>query len=510
MYYVYADNVLIYEPGNSSRTIFQPRLTLELGKSGMFEFLITSHHVFYSRFRQLKTKIVVMDGSDEIFRGRVLTISKDFQNTKKISCEGELSYLVDSVQKTDKFKGKSHDLFAQIVERHNNCVEDEKKFEVGNITVPNLDVLITGKSSEITDAETGKFDYDQIAINSVTNEWLNTYDYFENNLKDYEGGFLRVRRVDGVNYLDWLEDSGVDAPQHITFGVNLLDITEEVNPEEVFSVLIPLGDENLTIEKVNDGSVELVDDARVEEFGRIVRTKKFDGVNKPATLLADARHYFEQYGKTKRTITAKAIDLTVVDSTETKIHVGDHVVIDSAPHGLDESITCTKIEYDLAKPENTSFTFGQPKSDLTERYKKDKPKGGGGGGKGGGGGGKKAEEESEEELKKFFDAWINVDKEAASVSLGALYREFTNSKKVLEQQVGLERDEVLLMRVDELLHLLESMLPCERVRVVAVRQKQHLDVHAFAQQRFGCLFCCTNASGITVKQQGNVTCKAFQ
>lgn len=48
----------------------------------------------------------------------------------------------------------------------------------------------------------------------------------------------------------------------------MLDLTEEISAEDVFTVLIPLGDENLTIESVNNGRDELVDEAAVQRYGR--------------------------------------------------------------------------------------------------------------------------------------------------------------------------------------------------------------------------------------------------
>lgn len=65
----------------------------------------------------------------------------------------------------------------------------------------------------------------------------------------------------------------------------MLDLTEEISAEDVFTVLIPLGDENLTIESVNNGRDELVDEAAVQRYGRIVKTHVFDSVNTPETLL---------------------------------------------------------------------------------------------------------------------------------------------------------------------------------------------------------------------------------
>lgn len=201
-----------------------------------------------------------------------------------------------------------------------------------------------------------------------------------------------------------------------------------------------------TIASVNDGSDELVDKAGVEAYGRIVKTQVFDNVNKASTLLENGKRFLESHANIPITFTIRAVDMHLVDTRVEEIYVGDVVHVNSMPHGLAQDLTCTKVEYDIENPSNDVYTFGNPKQTLTERYRKDKNKSnssaGGGAGGAAGGAGKAAEEKTNELLDKFFDAWINVDKESAHINLGALYQEFQNAKKVLENQVGIDLDAV--------------------------------------------------------------------
>ena len=358
--------------------------------------------------------------------------------------EGELAYFVDTVQKAEKYEGTVHDLFRRIVAAHNQRVEADKQFVVGEITVEDREVLLAGKSEEIEDAETGSFDYNQIAINSVADNWNKTLDYIQKCLIDYTGGFLRVRRQNGINYIDYLDDDyGTESVQDIEFGKNLLDLTEETSPEEMFTVLIPLGDENLTIESVNNGSDELVNEEGVNLYGRIVKTQVFDSVTSPDTLLENGRRYMDLHSKMQITITAKAIDMHLVDPNARAIHVGDKVRVISEPHGMSFVLACIKIEYDLENPANNTYVFGSEKPGLTERYRKDKKeaqKEASRSRAGGGGAGSAAAEEAQKQLDKFYDAWIDFDKNTAHVSLGAVYKELQNAKDVLVNQVGIDLD----------------------------------------------------------------------
>lgn len=447
MFYIYADSKSIFQPMDNSLSLFAPKLTLEMGKAGSLTFQIPPSNRYYNALPQLTTTITVEMDDVEIFRGRVLTNNRNFNNVRTIYCEGDLAFLVDSVQKAEKFDGKAHTLFRKIIEAHNARVEAGKRFTVGNITVENRDVILTGKSDDIQDIETGKFDYKQIAINSIVDEWQNTYDFIQTCLIDYTGGYLRTRRVGNTTYIDLVESYGSTAAQDIEFGKNLLDLTEEVSSEDVFTVLIPLGDENLTIESVNNGSDELVDAQAVQRYGRIVKTHVFDSVNDPNTLLENGQRFLASNVNIPVTLTVKAVDMHLVDPNASPIYVGDRVHVVSMAHGMTDLLTCTKIEYDMENPANNTYTFGTPKQSLTERYRKDKSKqdsegsrGGGGGGGGGGAAGDAASEEAKEELKEFFDAWINVDPEAAHIDLGALYKKFEDAKTVLESSCGITLD----------------------------------------------------------------------
>lgn len=442
MYTIFIDDKPINDLFSSFKKVSTPKMVLEMGKAGSLEFSIPSVNPISADLVPLKTKVRVEVDGEELFDGRVLTKSKDFWNTRKITCEGNLAYLVDSVQKGEKFEGKTHDLFKQIINSHNKRVEKDKRFVVGMIGIENRDVYIAGQSDEIyEDLETNRFNYKQIAINGVTNTWPTSFDYIDSCLIQYCGGYLRTRKVNGVTYIDLVLDYGNANIPEIQFGMNLLDLTEETSIDELFTVLIPLGDENLDISSVNDGSDELVDEAGVARYGRIIKTHVFSGVSNAQTLLENGRRFLANQSNIPSTFSVKAIDIHFINPDIKSIHCGDRVHVDSAPHGILDYMTCTRIEYDLENPENTVYTFGIPHQTLTDRYRKDKKQktdSSGGGGAAGG----VAAEETQEKLDEFYDAWINVSPEAANVNLGAVYKELQDTKTVLEQQVGIDLNAV--------------------------------------------------------------------
>lgn len=442
MFSIYVDGELLYRPdGDIDCAATDPVLKLEMGKSGSLTFGLPVTNALYGRLQKLVSIVQVFYDEQEVFEGRVLSLTRDFNNTLQVECEGELSYLVDSVQRNDAFTGKTTELLAEIIARHNEMVEPFKQFKMGKVTVEERDITIAGQSDKTTDDE-GNFDYRQIEINSTTSEWRDTLDYIETCLINYCGGYLRARRdVAGNLYLDWIANYYDQTTQTIEFGVNMLDLDEEDDVNDIFTILIPLGTNNLTIEEVNDGSPMLVDEERVAKYGRIIKTKTFDSVSKPETLKENGERYLRENGFPKVTLAINAVDLHQYDKNVEMIRLGDRVHVLSAPHSIGDYLICTEIEYDLADPANTEYTFGHPTQSLTQRWRKDAQK------SGGGGGGGAAEAASEEAQRKIYDAWINVDSEAGHVTLGALAdkadrteKTLTGMKEYLNMKVGIDVD----------------------------------------------------------------------
>lgn len=456
MFYIYAGDELIYRPLEPELSLLNPKLTLEMGKAGSLEFGIPSTNKHYNTLAQLVTTVRVSFDNEEIFYGRVLSVKKAFNNVKTVYCEGDLSYLIDTVQKCTKYNGSTHDLFNKIIAAHNARADSNKQFTVGNVTIENRSIRLEGQVDNIN---VGQFDYKQIAINSIVDEWNNTFDFIKTTLIDYCGGYLRTRHVNGVAYIDYVADYFDTASQTIELGKNLLDLNDELSVDELFTVLIPLGDENLTISSVNGGSDELVNQELVNKYGRIVKTHVFSNVNQASTLKTNAERYMASHAETLRTIEISAVDLHMINPAVIAIHLGDKVMITSLPHGINEALTCTKIEYDMTNAANNKYTFGNPKQTLTERYREDERKqkdtygnsAASSVGSGGGGGaiaaaaasaaGEEAEDRQKEAEKKFFDAWIGLDEaDAGKITLNAIQMLQANDRSRLKNDIGIDLD----------------------------------------------------------------------
>lgn len=344
MYTIYADDALLYSPGDEELSVLSPVLETQCNAAGTLTFVLLPEHPMYSALHKMRTRIDVRQDDEIIWRGRVLETETDFYHQKTVTCEGELTYLVDSAlhpYKLADYDGTAAGLFRLYLTRHNEAVSEAQQFQIGNVGIETL--------------------------SSVENTgYGNTWDEISGNLIDIHGGFLRIRHEDGARYLDWTKESGTSCGQVIRFGENLLDLSEYVSASEVVTCLIPYAgqsDSKITIASVNGGKDYIEDAAGIALYGRIWGVTEFD--TKDATkLLEMAKENLQKRLKETITITISAVDLHLLDVNAESFHVGDKVRVVSLPHGIDAEYTCTAISLDLVNPDQSEYTFGTPETGM--------------------------------------------------------------------------------------------------------------------------------------------------
>ena len=359
MYTIYADGKPLYTPHlfHEGCGVFSPVLTVELNKAGSLDFTLSPNNTLYDSLNKLKSMLTVYQNEEELFRGRVLHDEKDFYKQKKVYCEGDLSFLLDSIQRPYSYSGTVGDLFRSLIRKHNACVPQEKQFQVGKVTV-------SGK----------------VSCNSSS--YPNTLDEITERIINSFGGYMKTRVTNGVRYIDLLASSAEDgntSTQIIEFGVNLLDITEHITAEDIFTVIIPVGatledeegnttDKKLTLDYDDYKPVDYIEDSNaINLFGRIERMVEWSDITNLRELYDAGVEYLANNIKMSISLTVKAVDMHLLNVDVDQIRVGDWVRVISIPHGIDTYYQCTKIVYDLVSPENNEYSFGLTTKSLTEQ-----------------------------------------------------------------------------------------------------------------------------------------------
>lgn len=347
MYRVYCDGSLLYHSKLENLQIFKPSIELEVNKTGSFEFTVHQDHPYYGLIRKLKSIITVYQDDFLLFRGRVLNDEVGWHNERKIACEGELAFLLDSIQRPYDFSGAVGDFLSMLIDIHNAQVEEEKRFALGNVTV--------------TDPN------DYIVRSDI--DYTTTWDVIQKKLLDLLGGYIIVRHEDGKHYLDYLSSINVLSPQKITFGKNLLDLKRIRKGEDIATVIIPLGaklkndegqdtDKRLTIESVNGGVDSVQDDDAISQYGRVVKTVIFDDVTDPANLKTKGEAHLANSVKLPETIELTAADLAATGTDIASFHIATMVEAQSNPHGLNQRFLVSKLSIKLLEPGANKMTLG--------------------------------------------------------------------------------------------------------------------------------------------------------
>lgn len=359
MFCIYADGKLVYSPefANEGYGVTSPKCTWELNKAGSLEFTMPTSNVMYDKLQKLKTIVTVEENGKEVWRGRILHDEKEFYKRKYVFCEGHLAFLRDAVVHPYVFTGTPAQLWNKFIGEYNSQVDSVKQYQNGDVTV------------------TDPNDY---IVRSNTN-YPKVYDEMIDKLVNKLGGYIIIKKAANYYYIQYLTDAGKISDQVIQFGVNLLDVTEYITAENIFTVLIPLGakqenesenadeQKRLTIESVNDGKDYIENETAIGLFGRIVNTYTWDDVTQANNLLTKGKKYLEDAVKMAVTLKIKAVDLHLVDVNTESIKLGDYVRVVSEPHGLDEYFLCSKIVADLQNPDKTEFTFGVNFSAMTDK-----------------------------------------------------------------------------------------------------------------------------------------------
>ena len=355
MYKVTCDGKTLHNDELQQLKISGGKLTLEIGRSGLFEFTIYPEHPYYEYVKPLASIIEVARNEAVIFRGRALNIKFGFYNEKQVSCEGELAFLIDSIIVPHGWNGSFAGYLDYLIVEHNWQVEEAKQFEVGNVTVADF--------------------YPYEVMENVN--FNTTYDTINQRLVEYSGGYLQVRHQYGTMYLDLLNyDMNIAnvSEQTIKLGKNLIDIEREVEGAEVFSGIIPLGakigdtERRLDISSVNNGSYSITNTDAVAIYGKIFKVVVFENITNASTLLSQARTYLAENFAAVNTIEITAADLSGMNPDLDSFEIGQWVKVESEQHfnSGQETLLIRKMTIDISNPAATKIEMGRTKQGLTD------------------------------------------------------------------------------------------------------------------------------------------------
>lgn len=371
-YLTYGDYIL-YDPRLATpedRLIIRdPKVHLAVDKAGEMSFLLQPEHPYVDKLRKMSGVVELTDGATPIYRGRITRDTIDFYGVHTVETEGLLACLNDSIiepfaypedftedtgyQEAAASGNVVEYLFCWFLGQHNAQVSAEQQLKPGTCTVTDPNNYITRSST----------DY-QTTMEAIRGK------LFGSSL----GGHLLIRYEADGNYLDYHADLPLTNTQPVEFAANLLDMTTELDGTDIYTAILPLGKDGLTIAELPD--TDLTDDlvkngkviyskSGIAAHGRITRCIKWDDVTVPANLQTKAKAALADNGLAMpETITVRAVDLGWQDAVQ-HFRVGRMTLLASTPHGYRASYPLLELSPDILDPGNTQITMGATRATYT-------------------------------------------------------------------------------------------------------------------------------------------------
>lgn len=340
-----AENTIIHSDGTDR--ISGGKIAKSINAVDSFSFTIYPNNAGYDFLKPLTTAVKVYDENTgkDIFIGRVLKCPDSMDERglicRKVTCEGRLGWLYDSVQPYVEYKmvGIST-VLSSFLSKHNAQVGADKRIELGQVTV------------------TASNNY------TYTANWDKTMNVIADKLIGKFGGEIQLRDKDGKVYLDYLENIGHGTDTTIELAVNLKTISREVDETAVITRLYPLGakltdsEKRLTIGSVNGGKDYIEDSSLIAKYGVISGPQIWDDVTLASNLLSKGKEYLKSVNRAKVQYQITALDLSRIDKHIEQFELGCWYRVKNSLMGIDEDLRIVGISIDLDNPQASQLTFG--------------------------------------------------------------------------------------------------------------------------------------------------------
>lgn len=364
----------IYHPNGANEIdkliAISPAAHLEVSTAGSMTFELMPDHPYLGNISIMSGILELLDGTVPIFRGRVTEDVKSFYLRHQISAEGVLACLNDSVVDPFNFpedweddagyqaaaaSGNVVQFFLKwLLDSHNAQVGPEQQIKLGTVTV-------TDPNNYISRSSDG---YD--------NTWNTCKDkLFGSSL----GGYFLMRYEADGNYLDYVDDFPLTNVQKVAFAENLLDLNADRNGVDLYTAILPVGKDGLTIAELPDESIDsdLVKSGKIiysrsaeqAQGGRITKTFPFDDVTEPGNLRSKAAAMLAGVAMPE-TISCNACDLHGIDGSIPSFRVGRYTEVYSQPHGYSSTYPLMAIDIDILNPGNTPIVLNHQQMSLTK------------------------------------------------------------------------------------------------------------------------------------------------
>ena len=336
----------------------------EINAIPSFSFSIYPNNVGYQLLTPFYTKVEVYDEKHQrvAFDGRVLVVEPSMDSSglilKRVTCEGKLAYLNDTVQEYCVPKNwTTKGLLQQILKVHNARVDVSKVINLGNV--------------QAVDAN------DNIYVGI---QYDSSWKTLVEKLVKKSGGEFQFRNINGSLYLDYLKQIGEEKSTSIILAKNMQSITQKIDSSSLITRLYPYGvkikvkdesgneketEERLSISSVNDGKPYIEDAEYLSRYGVVETTQFWDDVNSLEILKSKGATWLKENNRITVSYEIDAFDLSLIDVDSDELTVGNIYPVRNELLDIDEKLRVISRTIDVIEPYKTTLEFGSKKQTLT-------------------------------------------------------------------------------------------------------------------------------------------------
>ncbi|WP_318635912.1 phage tail protein [Limosilactobacillus reuteri] len=271
-----------------NRHISSGKLTLKESDIDDLTITVNQASPLWDNVRPYHTHVNVYDDNELIFRGRAIKPKKSMEESgqfiREYVFEDIEAYLMDSTQRFYEGVGQTPKEFLQtLIDVHNSQVPDYKKFQLRNVNVTN------NKDDQ----------YRQI-------DYPKTSDAINDKLVKSLGGYIvTTYNPNGINYLDYLTDIGVDHKDDtpIQLAKNMKSASMQIDPTKVITRLIPLG------KTLEPSKVDVSDDGGDGGSGSLDSPEEFCKSEINATWGSDINNMKQDFAARSSRVRAWGVDV---------------------------------------------------------------------------------------------------------------------------------------------------------------------------------------------------------
>lgn len=347
-----SDGSPVYYQGDVDYAAYDIECSTAKGDSGYVKFTMPKSNPAWGTLVTRKSIVEFLADNESLGFYEVRELTHDSYFNEQVYAVGELAWLFDSIQPQAEFHDATVRGFLTTLINVHNAQCTDHQFRVGTV--------------DVTDSNDSLYRF----TNRET-----TLDAIRDKLVDRLGGQIKLRRVNGVRYVDYITDAsyGSESTQRVYFGENMLDYSDTFTVEDICTEVIPLGErlensadntqignleKRLTIESVNNGKDWIANSTLVSRFGHIRSVAIWDDVTIASNLLAKARAWLASDQFEMMHLTVKAVDLSLTSKQFGRLRMGDFVQVVAKPYGLDRRFAITRRTYHPDAPETDVIELG--------------------------------------------------------------------------------------------------------------------------------------------------------